>query len=175
MRILPQRPREPLRQPPSSPAGPWTAATPSTRSRPRTSSTASRTASSDLHAAPLLCAGIIGFRSLRLSGIRSGQRLGLYGFGAAAHVAIQVARHWGAEVYAITRDARHRRLALDLGAVWAGGSDDMPPAKLDAAIIFAPAGELVISALRALTKGGTVALGRHSHEPHPAYRLQPAL
>lgn len=121
----------------------------------------------DLHAAPLLCAGIIGFRSLRLSGIQGGQRLGLYGFGAAAHVAIQVARHWGAEVYAITRDARHRRLALDLGAVWAGGSDDMPPEKLHAAIIFAPVGELVISALRALKKGGTVALGGIHMSPIP--------
>ena len=121
----------------------------------------------DLHAAPLLCAGIIGFRSLRLSGIEGGQRLGLYGFGAAAHVAIQMARHWGAEVYAVTRDARHRRLALDLGAVWAGGSDDMPPEKLHAAIIFAPAGELVISALRALAKGGTVALGGIHMSPIP--------
>ena len=122
----------------------------------------------DLNAAPLLCAGIIGFRSLRLSGIQGGQRLGLYGFGAAAHVAIQVARHWGAEVYAITRDARHRRLALDLGAVWAGGSEDMPPEKLHAAVIFAPAGELVISALRALVKGGTVALGGIHMSPIPA-------
>src|SRR4029077_8904858 len=74
----------------------------------------------DLQAAPLLCAGIIGFRSLRLSGIERGGRLGLYGFGAAAHVAIQVARHWGADVYACTRDERHRKLALELGAVWAG-------------------------------------------------------
>jgi propanol-preferring alcohol dehydrogenase len=113
----------------------------------------------DLHVAPLLCAGIIGFRTLRLSGIASGGRLGMYGFGAAAHVAIQVARHWDIEVYAITRDERHRRLALDLGAVWAGGSDDQPPAQLDAALIFAPAGELVIAALRVLKRGGTVALG----------------
>lgn len=121
----------------------------------------------DLHAAPLLCAGIIGFRSLRLSGIQGGQRLGLYGFGAAAHVAIQVARHWGAESYAVTRDARHRRLALELGAVWAGGSEDMPPEKLHAAIIFAPAGELVVSALRALAKGGTVALAGIHMSPIP--------
>ena len=113
----------------------------------------------DIAAAPLLCAGIIGYRSLRLSGIERGGRLGLYGFGAAAHVAIQVARYWGVEVFAFTRDARHRQLALDLGAVWAGNSSDAPPQKLDAAIIFAPAGELVIDALRALKKGGTVALG----------------
>jgi propanol-preferring alcohol dehydrogenase len=79
----------------------------------------------DEQAAPLLCAGIIGFRSLRLSGVKAGARLGFYGFGAAAHVAIQVARHWGVEVYASTRDARHQKLALELGAVWAGGT--LPP------------------------------------------------
>jgi propanol-preferring alcohol dehydrogenase len=117
---------------------------------------------SDEEAAPLLCAGIIGFRSLRLSGINGpspGKRLGIYGFGAAAHIAIQVARHWGVDVYAFTRDARHRQFALDLGAAWAGGSDDAPSVKLDSVIIFAPAGELVISALKVLKKGGCVALG----------------
>lgn len=113
----------------------------------------------DLKAAPLLCAGIIGFRSLRLSAIERGGRLGLYGFGAAASVAIQVARYWGAEVYACTRDERHRKLALELGAVWAGGTVAEPPAKLDSAIIFAPAGEIVPAALKALRKGGTLALG----------------
>jgi propanol-preferring alcohol dehydrogenase len=113
----------------------------------------------DLEAAPLLCAGIIGFRSLRLSGVERGGRLGLYGFGAAAHVAIQVARYWGAEVYACTRDARHQKLALELGAVWAGGTLAEPPQKLDSAIIFAPAGEIVPAALKALKKGGTLALG----------------
>lgn len=114
---------------------------------------------SDEQAAPLLCAGIIGFRSLRLSGIKSGERLGFYGFGAAAHVAIQVARHWNVEVYASTRDAGHQRLALDLGAAWAGGAFAEPPEKLDAAIIFAPAGEIVPAALKALRKGGTLVLG----------------
>src|SRR5215470_7990557 len=94
----------------------------------------------DEQAAPLLCAGIIGFRSLRLSGIGAGGKLGLYGFGAAAHVAIQVARHWGAEVYAATRDKRHQRLAMELGAKWSGGTVAEPPAELDAAIVFAPAG-----------------------------------
>ena len=113
----------------------------------------------DLKAAPLLCAGIIGFRSLRLSGIERGGRLGLYGFGAAAHVAIQVARYWGADVYACTRDARHQEMALELGAVWAGGTLAEPPQKLDSAIIFAPAGEIVPAALKALKKGGTLALG----------------
>jgi len=113
----------------------------------------------DEQAAPLLCAGIIGFRSLRLSGIQRGGKLGLYGFGAAAHVAIQVARHWGADVYACTRDERHQKLAMELGAIWAGGTVDPPPALLDSAVIFAPAGEIVPAALKALKKGGTLALG----------------
>jgi propanol-preferring alcohol dehydrogenase len=113
----------------------------------------------DAQAAPLLCAGIIGFRSLRLSGIKSGGRLGFYGFGAAAHVAIQVARHWGAEVYASTRDVRHQKFALQLGAEWAGDTFDEPPKKLDAALVFAPAGEIVPAALKALKKGGVLVLG----------------
>ena len=118
---------------------------------------------SDLDAAPLLCAGIIGFRALRLSEIGPGGRLGIYGFGAAAHVLIQVARHWGVEVYAFTRDAAHQRLALDLGAAWAGSSsagytNGHGPQALDSAIIFAPAGELVPVALKTLRKGGTLVL-----------------
>lgn len=121
----------------------------------------------DEHAAPLLCAGIIGFRSLRLSGIEAGGKLGLYGFGAAAHLAIQVARHWNVSVYAMTRDARHQSLALEMGAVWAGGTVEEPPVKLDAAIIFAPAGEIVPAALKALKKGGTVALGGIHMSPIP--------
>lgn len=126
----------------------------------------------DLDAAPLLCAGIIGFRSLRLSGIQPGGRLGLYGFGAAAHVAIQVARHWGAEVYAFTRDEKHRLLALELGAVWAGPATLEPPARMDASIIFAPAGELVPAALRVLDKGGTLALGGIHMSPIPTLDYQ---
>src|SRR5258708_4007421 len=110
----------------------------------------------DEQAAPLLCAGIIGFRCLRLSGIKPGGKLGFYGFGAAAHVAIQVARHWNIEVYAMTRDARHEKLALELGAKWAGDTFAEPPAKLDAAIVFAPAGEIVPAALKALRKGGVL-------------------
>jgi propanol-preferring alcohol dehydrogenase len=113
----------------------------------------------DEQAAPLLCAGIIGFRSLRLSGIKPGGRLAFYGFGAAAHLAIQVARHWGVEVYACTRGRKHQQLALQLGAVWAGEAAADPPAELDAAIIFAPAGELVPAALQALKKGGVLVLG----------------
>ncbi len=123
----------------------------------------------DEQAAPLLCAGIIGFRSLRLSGIQSGGRLGFYGFGAAAHVAIQVARHWGAEVYASTRDPRHQKLALELGAVWAGSTFEEPPKKLDAAIVFAPAGEIVPAALKALKKGGTLVLGGIHMSPIPSF------
>jgi propanol-preferring alcohol dehydrogenase len=119
---------------------------------------------SDIQAAPLLCAGIIGFRSLRLTGISEsewqGARLGLYGFGAAGHVCIQVARSRGAEVYVCTRDRqRHQALANELGATWVGDASAEPPVKLDAAIIFAPAGELVPIALKALTKGGTLVLG----------------
>ena len=121
----------------------------------------------DLAAAPLLCAGIIGFRCLRVSGIQPEGALGLYGFGAAAHVAIQVARHWGVRVYAMTRDERHRQFARELGAQWAGSADDHPPEKLDAAIIFAPAGELVVSALGVLKRGGTVVLGGIYMSPIP--------
>jgi len=113
----------------------------------------------DEQAAPLLCAGIIGFRALRLSGIKPGGKLGFYGFGAAAHVAIQVARHWNVEVYAATRSDRHQLLALELGAKWAGGTMAEPPVKLDAAIVFAPAGEIVPAALKALRKGGVLVLG----------------
>jgi propanol-preferring alcohol dehydrogenase len=124
---------------------------------------------SDQQAAPLLCAGIIGFRSLRLSGIKGGGKLGFYGFGAAAHLAIQVALHWKAEVYAMTRDARHRRLALDLGAEWAGDTFAEPPSQLDAAIVFAPAGEIVPAALKVLRKGGTLVLGGIHMSPIPSF------
>ncbi|PYU07056.1 MAG: alcohol dehydrogenase [Acidobacteria bacterium] len=123
----------------------------------------------DEQAAPLLCAGIIGFRCLRLSGIQLGGKLGFYGFGAAAHVAIQVARHWGIEVYAATRDVRHQQLALELGAKWAGETFAEPPVKLDAAIVFAPAGEIVPSALKFLRKGGTLVLGGIHMSPIPSF------
>jgi propanol-preferring alcohol dehydrogenase len=113
----------------------------------------------DTSAAPLLCAGLIGYRSLRKTG--DAQRLGLYGFGAAAHIIVQVARFQGRQVFAFTRpgDAAAQEFARRLGAVWAGGSDELPPEKLDAAIIFAPAGPLVPCALRAVEKGGTVVCG----------------
>jgi alcohol dehydrogenase, propanol-preferring len=114
---------------------------------------------SDADAAPLLCAGLIGYRSLVKAG--NGKRLGIYGFGAAAHIVAQVARYQKREIYAFTRpgDEEAKRFARGLGAVWAGGSDETPPAKLDAAIIFAPAGELVPQALSAVDKGGTVVCG----------------
>ncbi len=109
-------------------------------------------------ATPLLCAGIIGYRALRRAEMRPGCRLGLYGFGSSAHIAIQVARHFGCTVYVMTRDARHQTLARELGAAWAGGAQDTPPEPLDSAILFAPAGELVLPALEALDQGGTLAL-----------------
>lgn len=112
----------------------------------------------DLDAAPLLCGGVIGYRALRVSGIAPGGRLGLYGFGASALIAIQVARHWGCEVHVATRADREREQALALGAASVGGYDDPPPHPLDAAITFAPSGDVVISALRAVDRGGTVAI-----------------
>jgi propanol-preferring alcohol dehydrogenase len=121
----------------------------------------------DLEAAPLLCGGIIGYRALRLSEVQPGQRLGLYGFGGSAHVTIQVARHWACEVYAFTRSAGHRQLALDLGAVWAGTAEDTPPAKMHGSIIYAPAGRLVSEALRAMERGGTLALAGVTMTPIP--------
>lgn len=110
----------------------------------------------DLQAAPLLCAGLIGYRSLRMTG--AARRIGFYGFGAAAHILVQVARYQGREIYAFSRpgDTASQEFARGLGAAWAGGSDERPPQPLDAAIIFAPAGDLVPAALRAVAKGGTV-------------------
>lgn len=112
----------------------------------------------DAEASPLLCAGIIGYRALRRANIRPGARLGLYGFGASAHIAIQVARHLGCRVFVMTREARHRALAHTLGAEWTGAAADAPPEPLDSAVLFAPAGELVPPALAALDRGGTLAL-----------------
>jgi propanol-preferring alcohol dehydrogenase len=128
----------------------------------------------DIQAAPLLCAGIIGYRCLRLTGLRQkdwkGARLGIYGFGAAGHVCIQLARARGAEVFVCTRDReRHQALARELGATWVGDAMDEPPVKLDAAIIFAPAGELVPVALKAIRRGGTVVLGGIHMSPIPSF------
>lgn len=113
----------------------------------------------DENAAPLFCAGIIGYRAYRLSGAQPGDRVGLYGFGASAHIVIQFARFLGNEVYVFTRSENHRKHAEELGARWTGNSGDQPPKPLDAAILFAPAGPLVLDALRATRKGGTVACG----------------
>ena len=113
---------------------------------------------SDLEAAPLLCAGIIGYRALKLSNLQAGERLGLYGFGASAHIVIQLARYMGCEVCVFTRAEAHRQLARQLGAAWAGAAGEIPSPPLDAAILFAPAGKLVPEALRALRRGGTLAL-----------------
>ena len=112
----------------------------------------------DAGAAPLLCAGIIGYRALRRADLPPAGRLGIYGYGASAHLAAQVALHEGAEVHVLTRSAAARRLALDLGATSAGDASDAPPAPLDAAILFAPVGDLVPVALRALDRGGTLAI-----------------
>ncbi|MHC4845958.1 MAG: zinc-dependent alcohol dehydrogenase family protein, partial [Planctomycetota bacterium] len=125
----------------------------------------------DVSAAPLLCAGIIGYRALRLTGLGSdwkGARLGLYGFGAAGHVAIQLARARGAEVYVCTRDReRHQALATELGAAWVGDAAAPPPVPLDASVVFAPAGELVPPALAALDRGGSLVLGGIHMSPIP--------
>lgn len=121
----------------------------------------------DEEVAPLLCAGIIGYRALRLSGVKPGERLGLYGFGASAHIAIQVARHWGCPVYVCSLREEHRALARELGAAWVGGAADPPPEKLHGAILFAPAGELVLPALRALDRGGTLACAGIHMTPIP--------
>jgi alcohol dehydrogenase, propanol-preferring len=123
---------------------------------------------SDIEVAPLLCGGVIGYRSMKVSGIRRGGRLGLYGFGASAHVVIQIARYWDCEVYVFTRGVEHQRLARDLGAAWVGRAEENPPKKIDAAIIFAPAGPLVLDALRVLERGATVALAGITMTPIPA-------
>jgi alcohol dehydrogenase, propanol-preferring len=112
----------------------------------------------DLHAAPLLCAGIIGFRSLRVAGVERGERVGLFGFGASAHLAIAVLRAWQCEVYVSTRGASHRQLAESLGATWVGKETDKPPVPLDRAVTFAPSGDVVVAALSSLRKGGVVAI-----------------
>lgn len=112
----------------------------------------------DLDAAPLLCGGVIGYRALRMSGIDPGGRLGLFGFGASALLSIQVARHWGCETFVVTRSPAERARALVLGAAWVGDYDDQVPVPLDAAVTFAPAGDVVVAALRAVDRGGTVAI-----------------
>ncbi len=123
----------------------------------------------DLHAAPLLCGGVIGYRALKVSGIEPGGRLGLFGFGASALLAIQVALHWGCEVFVFTRSDRERTRALAMGAVWAGGYDATPPVKLHAAVTFAPVGSVVVAALASLERGGIVAINAIHLDEVPAF------
>jgi len=112
----------------------------------------------DLQAAPLLCAGIIGFRSLRVAGVEPGERVGLFGFGASAHLALPVLRAWNCEVFVSTRGESHRKLARDLGADWVGSEMEKPPITLDRAVTFAPSGAVVVAALASLRKGAVVAI-----------------
>jgi propanol-preferring alcohol dehydrogenase len=112
----------------------------------------------DLHGAPLLCAGIIGFRALRVAGVEKGERVGLFGFGSSAHLAIAVLHSWKCDVYVSTRGESHRKLAAELGATWVGTEDEKPPVELDRAVTFAPSGDVVLDALASLRKGGVVAI-----------------
>jgi propanol-preferring alcohol dehydrogenase len=121
------------------------------------------------HVAPLLCAGIIGFRSLRVAGTQPGERVGLFGFGASASQAIEVLRHWKCSVFVSTRGENHRKQAESLGATWVGNENDKPPVQLDRAITFAPSGAVVLSALSSLRKGGIVAINAIHLDQMPAF------
>lgn len=123
----------------------------------------------DPHAAPLLCAGIIGFRSIRVAGVERGERVGLFGFGASAHLAIAVLNAWKCEVYVSTRGESHRRLAESLGAKWVGTEEEKPPVQLDRAITFAPSGAVVLAALASLRKGGVVAINAIHLDKMPVF------
>jgi len=126
-------------------------------------------AMSDLEAAPLLCAGVIGYRALRRAEVQPGERVALMGFGASAHLALQVLRHWGCDVVVLTRGERHRELARELGASWVGHASELPPGSCDRAVVFAPAGELVPVALQAVRPGGTVSLAGIHMSTIPAF------
>jgi propanol-preferring alcohol dehydrogenase len=123
----------------------------------------------DVSAAPLMCGGVIGYRALRLTGVAAGARLGLYGFGASARLAIQIAKHWGCEIFVATRSERDRARALEMGALWAGAYGERPPKELDAAVTFAPSGDVVISALKALARGGVVIVNAIHLDRVPAF------
>jgi len=123
----------------------------------------------DRQAAPLLCAGIIGYRSLRVAGVEQGERVGLYGFGSSARLAIRVLRAWGCEVYVVTRGEQNRQAARELGAAWTGAENERPPVELDRAVTFAPSGDVVVSALGALRKGGVVAINAIHLDRIPAF------
>jgi propanol-preferring alcohol dehydrogenase len=122
-----------------------------------------------IHAAPLLCAGVIGFRSLRVAGVEHGERVGLYGFGSSASLAIRILHAWDCQVYVVTRGEQHRKAAEALGAAWVGDEDAKPPVELDRAITFAPAGKVVVDALSALRKGGVVAINAIHLDQMPAF------
>ena len=123
----------------------------------------------DVHVAPLLCAGIIGFRSLRVAGVAQGERVGLFGFGSSASLAITILHSWKCQVYVVTRGEKHRQRAHSLGATWVGNEDEKPPVELDRAITFAPSGKVVVSALAALRKGGVVAINAIHLDQMPAF------
>ena len=123
----------------------------------------------DVHVAPLLCAGIIGFRSLRVAGVEHGERVGLFGFGSSASLAIAILQSWKCEVYVVTRGESHRQLAASLGATWVGKEDEKPPVALDRAVTFAPSGKVVVSALANLRKGGVVAINAIHLDCMPAF------
>jgi propanol-preferring alcohol dehydrogenase len=123
----------------------------------------------NVHVAPLLCAGIIGFRSLRVAGVAPGERVGLFGFGSSASLAISVLQSWKCEVYVSTRGENHRQMAVALGATWVGKEDEVPPVSLDRAITFAPSGKVVVRALSALRKGGVVAINAIHLDQMPAF------
>jgi propanol-preferring alcohol dehydrogenase len=123
----------------------------------------------DAHVAPLLCAGIIGFRSLRVAGVEPGERVGLFGFGSSASLAITILQSWKCDVYVVTRGESHRRTAASLGATWVGDEDAKPPVQLDRAITFAPSGKVVVSALSSLRKGGVVAINAIHLDQMPAF------
>lgn len=122
-----------------------------------------------VHVAPLLCAGIIGFRSLRVAGVAPGERVGLYGFGSSAGIAIKVLQSWKCEVYVVTRGESHRKAASEAGATWVGKEDQRPPVELDRAITFAPSGQVVVAALGSLRKGGVVAINAIHLDQMPAF------
>jgi len=123
----------------------------------------------DAHVAPLLCAGIIGFRSLRVAGVEPGEKVGLFGFGSSASLAISILQSWKCEVYVSTRGETHRKRAVSLGATWVGAEDEMPPVKLDRAVTFAPSGKVVVGALSSLRKGGVVAINAIHLDQMPAF------
>jgi propanol-preferring alcohol dehydrogenase len=128
---------------------------------------------SDIEAAPLLCAGIIGYRALKLSDASPGDRVGLFGFGASAHLTIQVAQAWGCETYVFTREPDHQQLARELGATWAGGLEDDPDIAIDAAVSFAPVGWIVPVALRRLDRGGTLVINAVNASDIPSFPYEP--